>query len=269
MNQVGMARSSALSRLFTRQQLWKLPDWVILVRSVSWETAGMMSVLHQNFMAIAVAIVEDSRSIRESLQRLLNDAPGIKCVCAVGSAEEGIAKIPASKPEVVLMDIHLPNMSGIDCAARVKELLPSVQIIMLTVYEDNDRIFRALQSGACGYLLKRTPPSELIQAIRDVRQGGAPMTSEIARRVVEAFQRPPASTEAKVELTRREREVLELVTAGYGNKEIAEKLSVGVETVRHHLKQTYDKFHVHSRTEAAMKFLQSDSASQARVPVLR
>ena len=228
----------------------------------------MSAALEKN-MPIAVAIVEDSRTIRESLQRLLNDASGIKCVCAVGSAEEAIAKLPAHQPEVILMDIHLPNMSGIECAAHIKNVMPAVQIIMLTVYEDNDRIFKALQAGACGYLLKRTPPDQVIQAVRDVRQGGAPMTSEIARRVVEAFQRPPARAAAKVELTRREREVLELVTSGYGNKEIAERLCVGVETVRHHLKQTYDKFHVHSRTEAAMKFLQSNGPAQPQSPVLQ
>ena len=228
-----------------------------------------MSAALDQSMPISVAIVEDSRTIRESLRRLLNDAPGLRCDCAVGSAEEGIATIPVHKPDVVLMDIHLPNMSGIECAAHLKSLIPQVQIIMLTVYEDNDRIFKALQAGACGYLLKRTPPDELIQAIRDVRQGGAPMTSEIARRVVEAFQRPPATAAAKVELTRREREVLELVTRGYGNKEIAEQLNIGLETVRHHLKLTYDKFHVHSRTEAAMKFLALDGAAPAAAPATR
>jgi DNA-binding NarL/FixJ family response regulator len=220
-------------------------------------------------MPISVAIVEDSRTIRESLRRLLNDAPGIRCECAVGSAEEGIAAIPGQNPDVILMDIHLPNMSGIECAAHLKSRLPQVQIVMLTVYEDNDRIFKALQAGACGYLLKRTPPDQLIQAIRDVRQGGAPMTSEIARRVVEAFQRPPASAAPAVELTRREREVLERVTRGFGNKEIAEQLNISLETVRHHLKLTYDKLHVHSRTEAAMKFLALDGTTPVGAPATR
>jgi DNA-binding NarL/FixJ family response regulator len=228
-----------------------------------------MNGMNESHMPISVAIVEDSRTIRESLRRLLNDAAGIRCDCAVGSAEEGIATIPAQKPDVILMDIHLPNMSGIECAARIKRLLPQVQIIMLTVYEDNDRIFKALQAGACGYLLKRTPPEQLIQAIRDVRQGGAPMTSEIARRVVEAFQRPPAAAAPKVELTRRESEVLDLVTRGYGNKEIASQLNISLETVRHHLKQTYEKLHVHSRTEAAIKFMARDEAVPAPAPFSR
>jgi len=219
-------------------------------------------------MSIAIAIVEDSRTIRESLQRILNDTPGMQCECAAGSAEEALVRIPKSRPDVVLMDIHLPNMSGIECTARLKQVLPEVQVIMLTVYEDNDRIFKALQAGACGYMLKRTPPEELIQAIQNVKQGGAPMTSEVARRVVEAFQRPSATPTAQIQLTRREREVLELVTKGFGNKDIADQLSISLETVRHHLKLTYDKLHVHSRTEAAMKFMKMDglSSSGAAVP---
>jgi DNA-binding NarL/FixJ family response regulator len=211
-------------------------------------------------MSIAVAIVEDSRTIRESLQQLVNEAPGLKCECAFGSAEEAIEKLPRCQPEVILMDIHLPNMSGIECTARVKTLLPGVSVIMLTVYEDNDRIFKALQAGACGYLLKRTRPEQLIQAIRDVKQGGAPMTSEIARRVVEAFQQPPPAPEDRVELSRREREVLEWVSRGYGNKEVADQLSITLETVRHHLKQVYEKLHVHSRTEAVLKYLGVEAA---------
>jgi DNA-binding NarL/FixJ family response regulator len=164
------------------------------------------------------------------------------------------------------MDILLPNMSGIECTARIKPLLPGVCVIMLTVYEDNDRIFKALQAGACGYLLKRTRPEQLIQAIKDVQQGGAPMTSEIARRVVEAFQHPPPAPEERIELSRREKEVLELVSRGYGNKEVADQLSITLETVRYHLKQVYEKLHVHSRTEAVLKYLGVESASKPRVP---
>ena len=218
-------------------------------------------------MAINVAIVEDSRTIRESLQQLLNEAAGLSCQCAFGSAEEALEKLPRCQPQVVLMDIHLPNMSGIECTARLKSLMPGVSVIMLTVYEDNDRIFKALQAGACGYLLKRTRPEQLIQAIRDVQQGGAPMTSEIARRVVEAFQKPPPAAEKRVELSRREREVLEWVSRGYGNKEVADQLSITLETVRHHLKQVYEKLHVHSRTEAVLKYLGVEAAGSLRGPV--
>ncbi len=207
-------------------------------------------------MPISVAIVEDNRTIRESLRRMIDGAPGLRCACAVSSAEDALVQAPSCKPDVILMDIHLPNMSGIECTSRLKELLPEAEVIMLTVYEDNDKIFRALQAGACGYLLKRTRPEQLLQAIRDVKQGGAPMTSEIARRLVETFQHaPPAASPADLELTRREREILELVSRGYGNKEIADQLSIALETVRHHLKRVYDKFHVHSRSEAVVKFL--------------
>jgi DNA-binding NarL/FixJ family response regulator len=207
-------------------------------------------------MPITVALVEDSRTIRESLRRIINDTPGLHCGWAVGSAEEALAQAPRARPEVILMDIHLPNMSGIECTARIKEIVPETDVIMLTVYEDNDKIFKALQAGACGYLLKRTQPDRLIQAIQDVRNGGAPMTSEIARRLVETFQHPrSASAVPSIELSRREREILELVSGGYGNKEIAEQLSIGLETVRHHLKRIYEKFHVHSRSEAVVKFM--------------
>jgi DNA-binding NarL/FixJ family response regulator len=210
-------------------------------------------------MPITVAIVEDSRTIRESLRRIVEDTPGLRCAWAVASGEEAIQEAQASRPDVVLMDIHLPNMSGIECTARLKRAQPDSEVIMLTVYEDNDKIFKALQAGACGYLLKRTRPEQLIQAIQDVKQGGAPMTSEIARRLVETFRQPPrGKLEPGTELSRRENEILELVSRGYGNKEIAEQLSVSVETVRHHLKRVYVKFHVHSRSEAVVKFLSLD-----------
>jgi len=218
-------------------------------------------------MPIKVAIVEDSRTIRESLRRLIDETPGLCCACAVGSAEEALVKIPRCVPDVILMDIHLPNMSGIECTARFKSTLPGTDVIILTVYEDNDKIFRALQAGACGYLLKRTPTDEVVRAIKDVKQGGAPMTSEIARRLVETFQKLPTATPtAATELSRREREILELVSRGYGNKEIADQLSIGVETIRHHLKRVYEKFHVHSRSEAVVKFLGLDGRFAVRPP---
>jgi DNA-binding NarL/FixJ family response regulator len=220
-------------------------------------------------MPIKVAIVEDSRTIRESLRRIIDDTPGMACACAVGSAEEALTEMPRCQPDVILMDIHLPNISGIECTARLKETLPSTDVIMLTVYEDNDKIFRALQAGACGYLLKRTQPEQLIQAIKDVKQGGAPMTSEVARRLVETFQRTATAPPPEVELSRREREILELVSRGYGNKEIGEQLSVSLETVRHHLKRVYDKFHVHSRSEAVVKYLGMDKRPVANPSVTK
>lgn len=215
-------------------------------------------------MPITVGIVEDSRTIRGSLRRIVDDAPGLRCEWAVGSAEEALEVAARSRVDVILMDIHLPNMSGIECTARMRQLLPEADVMMLTVYEDNDKIFRALEAGACGYLLKRTQPQQLIQAIKDVKQGGAPMTSEIARRLVETFQRPaPSSQPSSVDLTRREWEILELVSQGYGNKEIGDHLSISLETVRHHLKRVYDKFHVHSRSEAVVKFMGMEARSPA------
>jgi DNA-binding NarL/FixJ family response regulator len=205
---------------------------------------------------ITVAIVEDSRVIRESLQRIINDSPGLRCECAVSTGEEALIEVPRCHPDVVLMDIHLPNISGIDCTRKLKEAVPETEVIMLTVYEEIDNIIQALKAGASGYLLKRTPAEQLVQAIKDVKAGGVPMTSEIARRLVEAFHRlAETASQTPVELTRREREILELVSQGYGNKDIADRLSVSVETVRHHLKRVYQKFHVHSRSEAVVQFI--------------
>ncbi len=207
-------------------------------------------------MLISVAVIEDSRTIRESLRRIIDGTPGMRCLWAAGSAEEALTEVLRQAPDVILMDIHLPGMSGIECTARIKQAAPAVEVIMLTVYEDNEKIFRALQAGACGYLLKRTRPEELIQAIKDVKQGGAPMTSEIARRLVEAFRHPPAEhAGGDTALSRREKQILDLLSRGFTNKEIANDLSVSPETVRHHLKRVYDKFHVHSRTAAVLKYL--------------
>jgi len=203
---------------------------------------------------IKAAIVEDNPTIRESLKTIINGAPDCKCVGAWGTAEEALQKLRREAPDVVLMDIQLPSMSGVECTALLKQQLPEVQIIMVTVYEDPDRIFRALRAGACGYLLKRSTPEQIVAAIRDVYQGGAPMSSEIARKVIAQF-REPLDTAAEVdELTAREKEVLELVAEGMDNKLIAGRLGVGVDAVRWHLKHIYVKLHVHSRTQAALKF---------------
>lgn len=165
-----------------------------------------------------------------------------------------MATIPELVPNVVLMDIQLPNLSGIACTVRLRELLPTVQIIIVTVYRDYDKIFKPLQVGACGYLLKRSNREEFIKAIAEVRSGGAPMSSEIARRLVESFQQSAGGTPESRKLSRREEEILDLLCQGFSNKEIADRLNVGVETVRTHLKRIYERLHVSSRTEAALKY---------------
>lgn len=208
-----------------------------------------------------VAIVEDNKVIRESLVAYVHMAPELKCICTCATAEEALAKLPNARPDVILMDIQLPRQSGIECTAQLKQLLPEARIIMVTVYGDPDLILKALRAGACGYLLKRCTPEELITAVREVQQGGAPMSREIARKVISYFQQaaqpsspasdPPAEVES---LSPREREILELLTQGFSDKEIADKLGVKHGTVRWHLQHVYEKLQVRSRTAAALKF---------------
>ncbi len=202
---------------------------------------------------ISVAIVEDNAGLQRSLKLLLEETPGFRCVGSYVTAEEALRQLPKHPAEVVLMDINLPSMSGIECTRQLRELLPNVRVIIITVYRDNEKIFRALRAGACGYLLKRATPDAILQAIMDVHQGGAPMSSEVARKVVEAFQCADAPPDEASELSAREREVLELLSQGLPDKEIAAKLCVSLPTVRYHLKHIYDKLHVRSRTEAAVK----------------
>jgi DNA-binding NarL/FixJ family response regulator len=201
-----------------------------------------------------IAIVEDNKTIRESLAEFVQTDPECRCVCLSATAEDALKNIPRHNPDIVLMDVQLPNLSGIECCAQLKQLLPSVQIIMVTVYEDTDRIFKALRAGACGYLLKRCAPEELVAAIREVRQGGAPMSREIARKVIVSFQEPLAAAAEVEGLSPREREILELLAEGFPNKEIASRMGVTDGTVRWHLRHVYNKLHVRSRTEAALKF---------------
>lgn len=201
-----------------------------------------------------IAIVEDNRTIRESLAEFAQSDPENRCVCACATAEEALKVFPKHQPDIVLMDIQLPNLSGIECCAQLKQLLPAAQIIMVTVYEDTERIFKALRAGACGYLLKRCPPEELISAIREVRQGGAPMSREIARKVIFSFQEPLTAAAEVEDLSPREREILELLAEGHPNKQIASQMGVTDGTVRWHLRHVYHKLHVRSRTEAALKF---------------
>lgn len=203
---------------------------------------------------IKVAIVEDSRTTREGLKTIIELAGEFQCVCVCETGEEALKAIPRHGPSVVLMDIQLPGMSGIECVSQLKLLLPKIHVIMITVYEDPDRIFSALRAGASGYILKRSSPEEVLAAIREVSGAGAPMSGEIARKVIQYFN-AQTRTEAHVEtLTAREKSVLDLVAHGFSNKEIAARLFVTVDAIRWHLKRIYVKLHVHSRTEAALKF---------------
>lgn len=205
-------------------------------------------------MSIRVAIVEDDEQVRENLARLVGDAKGFECVATFASGELALAGLPRRPLDVVLMDINLPGISGVECVRQLKSLAPQVHVVMLTVYDDSERIFQALQMGASGYLLKRSTSAEILHAIEDVHHGGAPMSSYIARKVVQSFRRQGPSEKPAENLTKRETDVLEYVSRGYANKEIADALGLSAETVRGYLKTIYSKLHVRSRTEAAMKF---------------
>ena len=206
-----------------------------------------------------VAIVEDNATLRQYLAEFVGGTPGHKCVGTCGSAEEAILKLPTFKPDVVLMDIHLPGESGIACTARLREIMPEVQVIMLTVYKDIKMIFQALKAGACGYVLKRAQENEILEAIAEVRAGGAPMTSQVARMVVRSFLEEPSSRAKTEQLSRREMEILGLVAKGRSNKEIGSQLNISFGTVRIHLSHIYEKLHVRCRTEAAAQYFSSQS----------
>ncbi len=204
---------------------------------------------------ISVAIVEDNETVRQTLRELIEAAAGFRCACACATVKEAMIEIPRAKPDVVLMDIHMPGESGISCTARLKERMPNLQVIILTVYNDIEMIFQALKAGACGYLLKREPSEDVLRSIKEVCSGGAPMTGEIARLIVQSFQsQTPAGIQG---LTRREMEILELLAEGISNKEIASRIGTSIETVRTHLGHIYDKLHVQGRTEAVSKFFKS------------
>jgi DNA-binding NarL/FixJ family response regulator len=212
--------------------------------------------------AISVALVEDQEDLCRSWVRIIESFGGFECVCTCPSAEEAVRRIPEARPGVILMDIRLPRMSGIECTSRLKELLPTTSIVILTVLDDDELIFRALQAGADGYLLKRSKPAELRSALLDVLNGGAPMSSAIARRVVRSFRRPPANPRNEAHLSTREIEVLSLLSGGLSNKEIADQMRLSVETVRSYLKTIYDKLHVRCRTEAVIRY----NANRSAVP---
>ena len=206
------------------------------------------------YMPVKVSIVEDNDRVRESLASLIEGEGGFRCVGAHRSAEAALKLIPEEKPNVVLMDIHLPRLCGIDCVRKLKATEPDLLVLMLTAYEDDDLIFQALKAGANGYLVKQTPPSEILAAIQEVHEGGAPMSSNIARKVIQSFHSagPNEPTET---LSPREREILDLLARGYTNKEIADLLSIAFQTVHTHVRNIYSKLHVRSRTEAVAKYL--------------
>ena len=210
---------------------------------------------------ITVSIVEDDAPLRGILSELIRSADGFKCVGAHESAEAALAALPQERPSVVVMDINMPGMSGIECVRRLKPQLPATQFVMLTVYEDPDHIFKALSSGASGYMLKRTPRAELLTAIKDVYAGGSPMSSNIARKIVQSFQRFTPSPAEPDNLSPREREVLELLARGYLYKEIAEALHISVPTVNTHIRRIYEKLHVRSRSQAVARFTHIPNAT--------
>jgi len=204
---------------------------------------------------VRVAIVEDHEALRTSLARLIGRAPGFCCVAACPDAETALRELPTAAPHVVLMDLQLPGMSGAECIARLHECLPSAEVLVLTVYDDEDRVFEALKAGASGYLLKRADSRRILEAIAEVHAGGAPMTSEIARKVVRSFRQDPAGASVKGRLTSREEEILDLLARGLVPKEIAAKLGISYFTVQTHIKSIYEKLHVRSRTEAVLRWL--------------
>lgn len=206
-------------------------------------------------MSTKVAIVEDDATFRRLLEEFLNEAPGYACVCSCDCAETALKDVPRAKPDVVLMDVHLPNLSGIECTARLQQSMPKLPVIMLTSNADSERVFKALQAGARGYLLKRTEPPKMLAAIQEVLSGGGAMTGEIARKVIEFFQQSASAPEPDADLSRREREVLDLLAQGYSDREIAARLSISFDTERTHLAHIFDKLHVRSRTAAVAKYL--------------
>jgi DNA-binding NarL/FixJ family response regulator len=226
------------------------------MRGMSLDTMASASANTQLARSsIKVGIVEDDTVVLTTMSTLLNESSGFRCVAACASGEEAVEQLPTASPQVVLMDINLPRMSGIECTRRLKARLPGVQVLMLTVYEDSEHIYQALRAGATGYMLKRSEPDEVLAAIRDILKGGAPMNSQIARKVIQTFRASAQSLEPEIRLTKREEEILSCLAEGYSDKELAEKLGITVPTVRTHLSHIYEKLHVQSRTEAVIKYL--------------
>lgn len=210
---------------------------------------------------IAVSLVEDDPDVRTNLAKMIDGSPGFRCLAAYPDGMAALKDIPGCRPDVVLMDINLPGMLGPDCVRQLKALAPSLPVLMLTMYDDSEQVFKSLMAGATGYLLKRTPKDKLLEAIREITSGGAPMSRQIARRVVQFFQEikeAPKEIQRAPEirnLTEREGQVLAALAKGHSYKEIADLLNISFETVRTHMRSIYEKLHVHSRTEAVLKYL--------------
>lgn len=209
-------------------------------------------------MNIRVAIVEDNRSVRENLSELINSTPGFSCIASCASAEEAWVSLPAVIPDVVLMDIHLPGRSGIVCVTRLRTLLPEAHVIMLTIEEDSDRVFSSLKAGATGYLVKHSSPQEILDAIVEVHNGGAPMSSHIARKVVIALRERSDVSNPILLLSLKEESVLRLLAKGHRSKEICQELGITLPTVNTHVRHIYEKLHVRSRAEAVAQLSASD-----------
>jgi DNA-binding NarL/FixJ family response regulator len=205
---------------------------------------------------ITVSIVDDERELRESIETFINGSPGFRCVSAYHSAETALKHLLQDRPDVVLMDIHLTGMSGIECVERLKTMMPKMQVMMLTVYENTDQIFKALSAGASGYMLKRSTPARLLEAIKELNEGGSPMSSSIARKVVASFQKSGQMRDEKTNLSPREQMVLESMAKGLTYKQTADQLGISIDTIRTYVRRIYEKLHVQSRTEAVAKYLQ-------------
>ena len=204
---------------------------------------------------ISVSIVDDEKRLCESIATFVNGSPGFRCVSIYGSAEAALQHLPVDQPDVVLMDINMTGMDGIECVRRLKAVMPKLLVVMLTVYEDTEKIFKALAAGATGYLLKRFTPDELLQANRDVHAGGSPMSNSIARKVVASFQEANKAGEKLNLLSEREQAVLDCLAQGLAYKQIGDQLGISINTIRTHLRHIYEKLHVQSRTEAVAKYL--------------
>jgi len=204
---------------------------------------------------ISVAIVDDEKELCQSIATFVNGSFGYRCVSTYHSAETALKHLPAEKPDVVLMDINMTGMNGVECVRRLKGLVPEMKIMMLTVYEDTDQIFSALSAGASGYMLKRSTPARLLEAIKELNEGGSPMSSSIARKVVASFQKSGQIREKKINLSPREQMVLESMAKGLTYKQTADQLGISIDTIRTHVRRIYEKLHVQSSTEAVAKYM--------------